>query len=101
MQIISDVEEGKLTGTAIYQHIYDELVRWSATDELFEEKLKGDIYEENAGVARFVLCAIAQKHMTNETWTDLWEQNDYGGKRFSNGLLNTYSPKERIFPTNG
>ena len=44
MQIISDVEEGKLTGTAIYQHIYDELVRWSATDELFEEKLKGETF---------------------------------------------------------
>ena len=92
MQIISDVEEGKLTGTAIYQHIYDELVRWSATDELFEEKLKGDIYEENVGVARFVLCAIAQKHMTNETWTDLWEQNDYGGKKVFKWTI------EHIFP---
>ena len=67
MQIISDVEEGKLTGKTIYQHIYDELTHWSASDELFEEKLKGDIYEENVGVARFVLCAIAQKYMTNET----------------------------------
>ena len=55
MQIISDVEEGKLTGTAIYQHIYDELVRWSATDELFEEKLKGDIYDAYVGL---VLCAL-------------------------------------------
>ena len=98
MQIISDVEEGKLTGTAIYQHIYDELVRWSATDELFEEKLKGDIYEENAGVARFVLCAIAQKHMTNETWTDLWEQNDYGGKKVFKWTIEHIFPEGKNIP---
>ena len=98
MQIISDVEEGKLTGTAIYQHIYDELVRWSATDELFEEKLKGDIYEENVGVARFVLCAIAQKHMTNETWTDLWEQNDYGGKKVFKWTIEHIFPEGRNIP---
>lgn len=98
MQIISDVEEGKLTGTAIYQHIYDELVRWSATDELFEEKLKGDIYEENVGVARFVLCAIAQKHMTNETWTDLWEQNDYGGKKVFKWTIEHIFPEGKNIP---
>lgn len=98
MQIISDVEEGKLTGTAIYQHIYDELVRWSATDELFEEKLKGDIYEENVGVARFVLCAIAQKHMTNETWTDLWEQNDYGGIKVFKWTIEHIFPEGKNIP---
>ena len=91
-------EEGKLTGTAIYQHIYDELVRWSATDELFEEKLKGDIYEENVGVARFVLCAIAQKHMTNETWTDLWEQNDYGGKKVFKWTIEHIFPEGKNIP---
>lgn len=98
MQIISDVEERKLTGTTIYQHIYDELVRWSATDELFEEKLKGDIYEENAGVARFVLCAIAQKYMTNETWTDLWEQNDYGGKKVFKWTIEHIFPEGKNIP---
>lgn len=92
MQIISDVEEKGLTGNVIYQHIYEELVRWSASDDVFEEKLKGDIYEENVGVARFVLCAIAQKAMTTETWTDLWEQNDYGGKKVFKWTI------EHIFP---
>ena len=26
-------------------------------------------------VARFVLCSLAERSMTTETWTDLWEQN--------------------------
>lgn len=81
-----------------WEHFYDELVRWSATDELFEEKLKGDIYEENAGVARFVLCAIAQKHMTNETWTDLWEQNDYGGKKVFKWTIEHIFPEGKNIP---
>jgi hypothetical protein len=98
MQIISDVEEKQLFGNQIYQHIYSELVHWSASDELFEEKLKGDIYEENVGVARFVLCAIAQKAMTTETWTDLWEQNDYGGKKVFKWTIEHIFPEGRNIP---
>lgn len=98
MQIISDIEDNKLTGNAIYQHIYDELSVWSASDELFEEKLKGDIYEENVGVARFVLCAIAQKAMTTETWTDLWEQNDYSGKKVFKWTIEHIFPEGKNIP---
>ena len=99
MQIISDVEEKGLTGNVIYQHIYEELVRWSASDDVFEEKLKGDIYEENVGVARFVLCAIAQKAMTTETWTDLWEQNDYGGKKVFKWTIEHIFPEGKNIPS--
>lgn len=95
MQIIEEIENAKKTGKAVFQYIYDELVNWSASDELFEEKLKGDIYEENVGAARFVLCALAQKAMTTETWTDLWEQNDYGGKKVFKWTI------EHIFPEGG
>ena len=98
MQIISDVEEKSLVGSTIYQHIYGELARWSASDEIFEEKLKGDIYEENVGVARFVLCAIAQKAMTTETWTDLWEQNDYSGKKVFKWTIEHIFPEGRNIP---
>ena len=99
MQIIFDVEEKGLTGNVIYQHIYEELVRWSASDDVFEEKLKGDIYEENVGVARFVLCAIAQKAMTTETWTDLWEQNDYGGKKVFKWTIEHIFPEGKNIPS--
>ena len=37
------------------------------------------IYDENAGVTRFVLCALAEQSMTKESWVDLWK---YEGKLF-------------------
>ena len=98
MQIISDIEEKDITGCNIYQHIYTELCKWSASDSIFEEKLKGDIYEENVGVARFVLCAIAQANMTKETWTDLWEQNNYSGKRVFKWTIEHIFPEGKNIP---
>ncbi len=98
MQMIAEIEERSLTGHAIYQLIYDEIIRWSASDELFEEKLKGDIYEENVGVARFVLCVIAQRSMTTETWTDLWEQNDYSGKKVFKWTIEHIFPEGKNIP---
>lgn len=98
MQIISNIEDAQLSGNAIYHLIYEELTRWSASDDLFEEKLKGDIYEENVGVARFVLCAIAQRSMTNETWTDLWEQNDYSGKKVFKWTIEHVFPEGKNIP---
>ena len=32
----------------------------------------GPIYEENFGVTRFVLSALAENSMTKESWVDLW-----------------------------
>lgn len=98
MQIISDIEDNGLFGNAIYLHVYEELKRWSASDEVFEEKLKGDIYEENVGVARFVLCAIAQRSMTHETWTDLWEQHDYSGKKVFKWTIEHIFPEGKNIP---
>lgn len=98
MQIIEEIENTQKTGEAVFQYIYDELVNWSASDELFEEKLKGDIYEENVGAARFVLCALAQKAMTTETWTDLWEQNDYGGKKVFKWTIEHILPEGSNIP---
>ena len=61
-----------LTGAAIPQAIQDQLVEISASDESFQRKLEGPIYEENSGVTRFILCALAEQTMTKETWVDLW-----------------------------
>lgn len=55
MKIISDIEDSKLVEAAVYQQIYEVLVTKSASDELFDERLRGNIYEDNVGVARFVL----------------------------------------------
>ena len=98
MNIISDLETNKLTGNGIYDSIYETLKKWSASDELFAECLNGNIYEENVGVARFVLCALAERAMTNETWTDLWEQNDYGGKKVYKWTIEHIFPEGKNIP---
>ena len=98
MEIISVIEEKKLCSAAIFHFIYAELKKWSASDELFEQKLQGDVYEENVGVARFVLCALAQRAMTKETWTDLWAQNDYGDKKVFKWTIEHIFPEGRNVP---
>lgn len=77
MAIIDKV--AALSGDAVATNIRDELLAVSASDETFRSKLEGAIYEENAGVTRFVLCALAEQSMTKETWVDLWK---YEGKLF-------------------
>lgn len=68
-----------LSGAAVVKAIREELVAVSASDKIFRTKLEGAIYEENAGVTRFVLCSLAEQGMTKETWVDLWK---YEGKIF-------------------
>lgn len=61
-----------LRADAIPQSIEQQLVTVSATDEAFQRKLEGPIYEENSGVTRFILCALAEQTMTKESRVDLW-----------------------------
>ena len=75
MGIITEIEEQGIKGEDIWGITQKTLSDSSASDSVFEEKLKGDIYEDNSMVARFVLCSLAERSMTTETWTDLWEQN--------------------------
>lgn len=44
--------------------------------EIFEEKLRGNIYEENVDVTRFILSKIEETHQTKEIYTDLWKKDD-------------------------
>ncbi|MCJ7624683.1 MAG: DUF262 domain-containing HNH endonuclease family protein [Anaerolineaceae bacterium] len=61
-----------LFSEAIVKSIREQLIAASASDEIFQRKLEGPIYEDNSGVTRFVLCALAEQAMTKETWVDLW-----------------------------
>lgn len=65
-----------LTGDAILRAIRDQLLKDSALDEIFRTKLEGPVYEENSGVTRFVLCALAEQSMTKETMVDLWRSEN-------------------------
>lgn len=59
-------------GSDVVDAVRRQLMAVSATDALFRQKLEGPIYEENSGVARFILCALAEEGMTKETEVDLW-----------------------------
>ncbi|WP_137725912.1 DUF262 domain-containing protein [Prescottella subtropica] len=63
-----------LRGDDVEATVREGLRRVSASDEYFLEKLSGQIYDENADVARFVLVSLAEHGFTKETWTDLWER---------------------------
>ena len=93
MEIISTFESERVTGKDVYDTIHNMLKAVCASDTLFEEFLRGDIYKSNSSAARYVLCAIAESHMTRETWTNLWEQKAY--ERSSNKYIWTI---EHIFP---
>lgn len=69
----------RLSGVELVNTIQDILVRHSADDAVFRSKLEGPIYEENVGVTRFVLCALAEQRMTKETLVNLWKLE---GKQF-------------------
>ena len=66
----------ELSGDAILRAIRDQLLPVSASDETFRTKLKGPVYEENSGVTRFILCALAEQSMTKETMVDLWRSEN-------------------------
>lgn len=76
IDIISDIKQ--LKGEAVIDAVHEKLRSVSASDEIFEEKLRGPIYDENPEATRFVLCSIEAKHQTKEIYSDLWlrDQNN-------------------------
>ena len=74
MKVINEISS--LSGDSISQSIKQRLLDVSASDTLFREKLEGNIYEENWNVTRFVLCGLAEKGMTVESWTNLWRRKN-------------------------
>lgn len=61
-----------LDSDAIPHLVERQLLAVSATDDAFQSKLRGPIYEENSGVTRFILCALSEQAMTKESWVNLW-----------------------------
>lgn len=99
MNIINDIEENSLMGEDIYGQIYKVLLSKSAPDDIFREKLMGDIYEDNVGITRFLLCALTESQMTKETFTDLWsrvEQGNNGKKVYEWTIEHIFPEGERV-----
>lgn len=78
MDIISKIEEGGFVGDAVMTTIIDILSSPNncASDEQLEKSLKGDVYKDNVGATRYILCKLAESAMTQESWTDLWKRTD-------------------------
>jgi len=78
MDIISKIEEAHATGNDALNIIIDILSSPSncASDEQFKRSLEGDVYKDNVGATRYILCKLAESTMTQETWTDLWRRTD-------------------------
>lgn len=78
MDIISRLEKTHATGDKVVSIIIDILSKSTncASDEQFRRSLEGDVYKDNVGATRYILCKLAEAAMTQETWTDLWRRTD-------------------------
>lgn len=94
-RIFMDLAESvpKLQGQAVVNAIAAALYGVSASDEQFRLALSGNLYEENTGVCRFVLCAIEESMMTRESHADLWAMD---GKQFVWTIEHVFPQGENI-----
>lgn len=76
MDIIEKIKNE--TGHIICNQIVDALKNESASEEIFDTKLRGPVYDENDTATRFLLCGIESKHQTREIYSDLWTRNTKG-----------------------
>ena len=74
MAFIEEIEQNGYLGDEIYNNLRNKLIQNSASDELFEEKLRGPVYDDNSGATRFILCMMAKRSMTVENEKDLWRK---------------------------
>lgn len=74
MDIITRIEDEAPKGDEVINLVVEILSNANncASDELFKQRLEGDVYKDNVGAARYILCKLAESAMTQETWTDLW-----------------------------
>ncbi len=74
MNIVSFVKNRR-SGEVIYS-IRQILKSESASDSVFEEKVRGPIYDDNPDATRYILCAIEKTYRTKEIHVDLWKRDN-------------------------
>lgn len=74
MAFIEEIEQNGYVGNDIYNRLRNKLIQNSASEELFEKKLRGPVYDDNSGATRFILCMMAKRSMTVENEKDLWRK---------------------------
>lgn len=80
MNLVSEIKERGLKSDDLVTWVRESLISRSASDDAFREKLSGDVYTENSDAARYILCALAESYMTDESWTNFWRQEGSGNK---------------------
>ncbi len=78
---------------AVLRSIEEQLANVSASNDTFRQKLESSIYDENVGVTRFILCALAEQSMTKESWVDLWQ---FENKRYVWTIEHIFPQGEKI-----
>lgn len=76
MAYIEEIEQKEYRGETIYENLRATLISRSASDEIFEKKLYGPVYDDNSDATRFILCMMAQRSTTIENVKDLWRKTD-------------------------
>ena len=76
MAYIEEIEQNEYTGEAIFTNLRRKLIENSASNEAFEDKLRGPVYDDNVGATRFILCMMAKRGMTVENEKDLWRKTN-------------------------
>lgn len=81
MDQIAVIEEKKLISDNLFNAIKNNLINSSASESEFKEKLRGQIFADNEGVTRFILCFISELHNLEKSNIeqppiDFWQRND-------------------------
>ncbi|HCA33938.1 MAG TPA: DUF262 domain-containing protein, partial [Lachnospiraceae bacterium] len=87
IDIIAEIKTKQ--GDTIVERILQKIKAVAASDDIFEEKLRGPLYDENPDAVRFILCSIEAQHQTKEIFVDPWQRDN------SNRYIWTI---EHIFP---
>jgi len=74
IDVISEIKT--MQGDAIVECIKQNIKAVAAPDSVFEEKLRGSLYDENPDAVRFILCSIEAQHQTKEIYSDLWARDN-------------------------
>ena len=77
IRIIEEADDEGLKGANLVEGIRSKLMAVSASDSVFEERLRGPIYESNPDTTRFILATLAKPSVTKEM-KGLWERYKSG-----------------------
>ena len=81
IRVIDELIADEPKGDDVMTFIRKSLVAVSASDEQFLEQLQGPLYDENTAVTRYILTALAESTMTDESFVDLWHQTKAAGSQ--------------------